>query len=234
MKFLIIEDDLDVFEVVSMILETQWPDVIVAHASMGVLGVELVETEEPEVIILDIGLPDIDGFEVCSRIRVFSGVPIIMLTVRNTTEDIIRGLELGADDYVIKPFRPAELLARIDAILRRIEMTRMRDLDMVFEQSGLTIDFSNGQVSVNGEFIRLSLTEYQLLHHLVSNPGELVTSQVLLDYIWGEEYRDRPHFLIPSVARLKTTLQDYPNTQNMILQEESGGYSSSLPEGNGN
>ena len=225
MKFLIIEDDLDVFEVVSMILETRWPDATVSHAATGELGVQLAETEEPEVIILDIGLPGIDGFEVCSRIRGFSGAPIVMLTVRSTTEDIIRGLELGADDYVVKPFRPAELLARIDAILRRVETSRMRDVDMVYEQSGLTIEFRHGQVRVNGESMRLSLTERQLLYHLLSNSGELVSIQVLLDSIWGEEYRDRPHFLTPSIARLEATLQDHPHTQDLTLRVESGGYS---------
>jgi DNA-binding response OmpR family regulator len=113
-------------------------------AIMAELGVQLARTEEPEVIILDIELPDIDGFEVCTRIRGFSSVQILMLTVISITEDIIRRMELDADDYVTKPFRPTEILARIDAILRRIDMTRVSGNNVVFEQGGLTIDLTHG------------------------------------------------------------------------------------------
>ena len=113
MNILVIEDDIDVFEVVSLSLGMRWPDANILNAPTGELGLQLAGTEEPDVIILDIGLPDIDGFEVCSRIRGFSDVPIVMLTVRDNREDIIKGLELGADDYIVKPFKPEEMLAEL-------------------------------------------------------------------------------------------------------------------------
>lgn len=231
MIFLVIEDDLDIFEVVSLSLEMRWPDGNILNAPTGELGVQLARTEEPDVVILDIGLPDIDGFEVCSRIRGFSDVPVVMLTVRDSKEDIIKGLELGADDYIVKPFKPEELLARVNATLRRIQMTHLRDVEMVFRQGDLIINFRRGEVHANSEPIRLAPTEYQIFYHLITNVGRVVASQALMDNIWGEEYREKPYFLTSRVSRLKETLQGYPQTQNLTLQEETGGYSLTIATG---
>jgi two-component system KDP operon response regulator KdpE len=231
MNILVIEDDMDIFEVVSLSLNMRWPDADILNAPTGELGVQLAKTEEPDVVILDIGLPDIDGFEVCSRIRGFSDVPVVMLTVRDSKEDIIKGLELGADDYIVKPFRPEELLARINAILRRIQMTHLRDVEMIFRQGDLTINFRHGEVHANSEPIRLAPTEYQIFYHLITNAGRVVASQALMDNIWGEEYREKPYFLTSRVSRLKEALQGYPQTQNLTLQEEAGGYSLTLARG---
>ena len=143
MNFLVIEDDLDVFEVVSLSIEMRWTDANVLNAPTGELGLHMARTEEPDVVMLDIGLPDIDGFEVCARIRGFSDVPIVMLTVRDTREDVIKGLDLGADDYIVKP---EELLARVNAILRRFEMTHLRDVEIIFRQGDLIINFRHGEV----------------------------------------------------------------------------------------
>ena len=224
MKFLIIEDDLDVVDVLSLILESRWPDAAISHSPFGELGIQLAETEEPEVIILDIGLPDIDGFEVCSRIREFSIVPIVMLTVRNSTEDVIRGLELGADDYITKPFRPAELVARIGAILSRVESTHLKSESRVIHHRGMALELRGGQFIAGDEYIRLSLTEYQLLYHLAGSQEKPIPSAFLLSNIWGEEYRDSPHYLTSSITRLKETLNVHPYTQGLTLRDELEGY----------
>ena len=231
MRFLIIEDDLDVVEVVSLILESQWPDAAISHAIFGELGVQLVATEQPTIALLDIGLPDIDGFEVCTLIRKFSSVPIVMLTVRNTTDDVVRGFEVGADDYVTKPFSPAELVARIRAILRRVESTHTIYEDKVIDYGGVVLSMSGGQLIANGEFMRLSLTEYQLLYNVAGSPQNPVANETLLGHIWGEAYLDAPHYLTSSITRLNETLREYPYTQTLTLRQESGGCSLTLQEG---
>ena len=228
MNILVIEDDLEIFEVVSLSLDMRWPDANVMNAATGELGLQLARTEEPDIVILDIGLPDIDGFEVCSRIRDFSDVPIVMLTVRDNREDVIKGLELGADDYIVKPFKPEELLARINAILRRIQMTHLRDVEMIFRQGDLIINFRHGEVHANSEPIRLAPTEYQIFYQLITNAGRVVARQALMDSIWGEEYREKPYFLTSRISRLKETLQGNPQTKSLILEEEAGGYSLTL------
>lgn len=228
MNILVIEDDMDVFDVVSLSLDTRWPDTHVLNAPTGELGLEMVRGKAPDMVVLDIGLPSMDGFEVCSGIRAFSDVPVVMLTVRDSREEIIKGLELGADDYIVKPFRPEDLLARVNATFRRIQMTHLRDVGMVFRQRDLTIEFGDGEVHVNKEPIRLAPTEYQIFYHLVTNMSHVVASRALIDSIWGKEYRERPYFLTSRVSRLKETLQGYPQTQNLTLREEVGGYSLTL------
>ena len=229
---LVIEDDLEVLEVVTLILETRWPGVTVSHSNDGELGVQLARTEEPDVIILDIGLPGIDGFEVCSRIRAFSYTPILILTVRESPEDIAKGLDLGADDYIVKPFRPAVLLARVNAVLLRSDKAHLTDVEMIFRHRDLIITFRQGEVHANGELIRLPPTEYEIFYHLVTNAGRVVTSQTMIDDIWGEEYRAEPYFLTSRVSRLQETLQRHSQTEDLILQEESGGYSLTMTKGN--
>ena len=228
---LVIEDDLDVFEVVALILKMRWPDATISHSSDGEFGVQLARTEEPDVVILDIGLPGIDGFEVCSRIRAFSYVPIVMLTVRESSVDIAKGLDLGADDYIVKPFRPAELLARVNAVLLRSYKTHLTDVEMIFRQGNLIINFRQGDVFANGEPIRLSPTEYEIFHHLITNAGRVVSRQTMMDSIWGEEYRAEPYFLTSCVSRLQESLKRYVQTENLTLQEEAGGYSLTMTKG---
>ena len=230
MNVLVIEDDIDIFEVVSLSLTIRWPDTNVVSAPTGEFGLQLVQSEEFDVIILDIGLPDINGFEVCSLIRSFSNIPIVILTVRNRKEDIIRGLELGADDYIVKPFRPEELLARINAILRRIQMTQLKDVELIFQQGSLVIDFRQREVRANSQPIMLGTIEYQILYHLITNMGKVVANQALVDNIWGEEYRERP-FLDSPISRLKDVLQEHPQTRKLSLQESAEGYSINIRPG---
>lgn len=231
MQVLVIEDDLDVFDIVQLCINARWPEAIVRHGVSGELGLQMARTQEPDIVILDIGLPGIDGFEVCSRIRGFSDVPIVMLTVRHTNEDIARGLQLGADDYIAKPFRPSDFVARVNAVLRRLRMTYLREAEMAFRQDDLSINFYHGEVRANTEPIKLAPTEYQLFYHLIQDAGRVVASQTLIDHIWGREYRSSPFFLSSSIARLRNTLHGYPQTRNIVLQEEPAGYSLALTAG---
>lgn len=234
MNFLVIEDDMDVFEVVQFCLNTRWGDATVTHAPLGELGIQMVRDKEPDMVILDIGLPDIDGFQVCTRIRDFSDVPIVMLTVRDTPDDIVWGLERGADDYITKPFRPVELVSRVNAILRRIQMTQLRDVEIAFRQGNVVINFRYGEVFANSEPIRLHPTESQVFYHLLRNAGGVVASQTLLEDVWGEEYRDRPYFLTASIVRLRDSLQRHAPTQGLMLMEQPGGYFLATAEGGAN
>jgi DNA-binding response OmpR family regulator len=140
LECLIIWDDEDVFEVISMVLESQWSDIIISHSPSGALGVQMAGTEEPQVILLYLGLPDTDRFEVCSRISRRYIVTIVMLTVRDGSDDIMRGFAVGANDYVTKPFRPVGLVSRINAILRRVEISRQGERDIRPKQRRTAID----------------------------------------------------------------------------------------------
>ena len=228
MNILVIEDDIDIFEGVSLSLGIRWPDAKVQSTLTGKLGVQLARTEEPDMVILDIGLPDIDGFEVCSFIRSFSDVPIAMLTVRDNREYVIRKLELEADDYIVELFKPEEMLERICTILRRVQMTCLRDVEVILRQGDLVINFRDGEVHANRELIRLGSTEYQIFYHLTTNARRVVANQELMDSIWGEDYRGQPYSLASRMSRLKDTLQLYPRTQDLNLREEAGGYSLTL------
>ena len=180
------------------------------------------------MVILDIGLPDIDGFEVCSFIRSFSDVPVAMLMVRDNREYVIRKLELEADDYIVELFKPEEMLERIYTILRRVQMTCLRDVEVILRQGDLVINSRDGEVHANRELIRLGSTEYQIFYHLTTNARRVVANQELMDSIWGEDYHGQPYSLASRMSRLKDTLQLYPRTQDLNLREEAGGYSLTL------
>lgn len=151
MKVVIIEDQAEIVEAVSMCFELRWPDVTVLSTGEGIKGLELIEAESPDVVILDLGLPDIDGFEVLRQIRLFSDVPIIVLTARNQRVDIVRGLELGADDYITKPFDHIEFLARVKAVLRRTSMPQLKRNTEPFQSGKLRINFDTREVSLDGK-----------------------------------------------------------------------------------
>ncbi len=224
MQVLAIEDDPDIVEVVSLCFELRWPGTKVLSASAGEVGIDMVRSNNPDMTLLDIGLPDIDGFEVCSRIRTFSDVPIVMLTVRDDRKDIIRGLEVGADDYITKPFKSVELLARVNAVLRRTQMTHLQDEELVFQLGDLVIDFKHGEVYANNELINLSPTEYQLFYQLVKNAGKIVASKALLADIWGPGYRDEPYFLAARFERLSNKLTHLSNGKKLTLDSAEDGY----------
>ncbi len=224
MKFLIVEDEPDMAEVISVSLTMQWSGCQVVHAGDGATAVDLVESTSPDLVILDIGLPGMDGFEICRRIREFSDVPIIMLTVRDEEIDKVRGLELGADDYITKPFGHMELLARIKAVLRRAEMPLPTAAAADYEDGRLSISFGQRQVRVNGAPVKFTPTEYNLLYHLVRNAGQILPHDTLLAKVWGREYKGETDYLKVYIRRLREKIERDPQNPQLILTERGVGY----------
>jgi len=224
LKALIIEDAPDIVETISLCFELRWPEVKVISTPEGNKGLTLAETESPDVIILDLGLPNTDGLEVLKDIRAFSNVPIIIVTVRGDEMDKVRGLELGADDYIIKPFSHMELLARIKAVLRRIRMPEPQAGEKSFYSPRLSIDFATRTVTVNGQPVRLTPTEYSLLHYLVLNEGAVLTHRALLGKAWGEEYTDSLDYLKVYIQRLRNKLEEDPSNPQLLISERGLGY----------
>jgi len=224
MKVVIIEDQAELVEAVSMCFELRWPDVIILSTGEGIKGLELIEAESPDVVILDLGLPDIDGFEVLRQIHLFSDVPIIVLTVRNQKMDIVRGLELGADDYITKPFDHIEFLARVKAVLRRTSMPQLKRNTEPFQSGKLRIDFDTQEVSLGGEKMKLTPIEYNLLQHLAKNAGHVISHHALLDRVWGVEYTNATDYLKVYIQRLRAKLCDNLSAPELIVTEWRVGY----------
>ncbi len=224
MKVLIVEDAPEIIESISLCFELRWPGVKVVSTAEGGKGITMAETESPDVIILDLGLPDMDGFEVLKEVRSFSNMPIIIVTVRGDEMDRVRGLELGADDYITKPFSHMELLARIKAVLRRTIMPELKADEKSFYSPRLTIDFATRTVTVNDHPVRLTTTEYSLLHYLVLNEGAVLTHRALLRKVWGEEYTDSPEYLKVYIQRLRNKLEEDPSNPQLLISERGLGY----------
>ena len=193
-------------------------------ASTGDEGVGAVERFSPEIVILDIGLPDIDGLEVCGRIRHFSDVPVVMLTARHEEVDKVKGLEIGADDYGTKPFSHIELLARVRAVLRRSESQVPASECPPFEAPPLRIDFASRDVTVEGNSIKLTPIEYGILYHLTRNEDRVLTFRTLLAKVWGREYMDETDYLKVHIQHLRRKLGDDPQGEPMIVNERGVGY----------
>ncbi|MFC2011124.1 response regulator transcription factor [Chloroflexota bacterium] len=225
MKVLLIEDDPGIIDVVTLTLELRWSDVNLTSTFSGEKGVELARTELPDLIILDLGLPDTDGFQVLRRIRGFCDVPVVILTVRGEELDKIKGLEMGADDYIIKPFSPGELLARMQALLRRSQMTEAgaKVGDRPSIRGKLRVDFSSREVSLGDKILKLSPREYDLLYHLMTNEGKVLSNETLLAEIFPEHGADIK-FLKVYINRLKEQLEMDPSNPTMIVNEGDMGY----------
>lgn len=196
----------------------------VTEAYRGLEALELLRDEMPDVVLLDVMLPDIDGFEVLKMIREVSSVPVIMLTAKGEEDDRVHGLELGADDYVTKPFSPRELVSRVRAVLRRSEQSGVGSSDLIEVDDRLKIDFGRREVWVEGELVKLRPTEYRLLYHLVQNAGWVLTYDQLLSRVWGYEYRDEPHYVRLYVNYLRQKLEKDPSKPQYILTERGVGY----------
>ena len=225
MKVLVIDDDPDIVEVVSLTFEMRWPSSTILSALNGDTGVEMVDTESPSLVILDVGLPDMDGYSVCQEIRRFSDVPIIMLTVRDKEADIVKGLQVGADDYVAKPFRPIEFMARVQSVLRRSQASPYAGgEEKPFLHNRLLVDFTRHEVFLDGRQIKLTPTEYQLLYHLTKNAGKVMTHRTLLGRVWGREYLDETNYLKVHIKHLRQKLEDDPADPSYILTERTVGY----------
>ncbi len=195
-----------------------------SSAPNGTKGLELIEAENPDIVILDIGLPDIDGFQVLREIRRFSQVPVIMLTVRAGDIDVVKGLEMGADDYITKPFSHIELVSRVQAVLRRVQGLPVTSEERPFVSGKLWIDFGSNEVKLDGKPVKLTATESKLLYHLVRNEGKLVSHENLLTRVWGESYIDAKDLLRVHMQHLRQKLGDNAELPSMIVTEHGLGY----------
>jgi two-component system KDP operon response regulator KdpE len=207
-KILIAEDDQHVAEIVAFSARMNWPDCQVIIAGDGQEALRLFKEERPDIVLLDVSMPPPNGFEVCQRIRQSSEVPILMLTAREATVDKIRALDLGADDYLTKPFDHLELLARLRALLRRVTRSTIAEPDASFTLDDLTLNFATHEVRLKDEIIPLTATEYRLLEELVRHAGTALPHQRLLERVWGPEYVNDIHYIKVFIRRLRQKLRD--------------------------
>ncbi|MGE3270528.1 MAG: response regulator [Chloroflexota bacterium] len=224
MKILIVDDDHDLLEALGLGLQLQWQGVDIITATDGESALDRFFADLPDVVLLDVGLPRLDGFEVLRRIRQVSDTPVLMLTARGEELDKVRGLEIGADDYVTKPFSPLELLARIKAVLRRTELPPPVRASASFRADNLTVNFDSQEVRKGDQPVSLSALEYRLLFQLVRNAGHIVPRETLLARVWGDEYRDQTDYLKVYISRLRAKLEDDPERPRLILTERGLGY----------
>ena len=206
-KLLIAEDDKDVADIVAFSARMNWSDCQVLIATDGQEALRLFKAEQPDIVILDVSMPPPNGFEVCQRIRQHSSVPILMLTAREATVDKVRALDLGADDYLTKPFDHLELLARLRALLRRSAQPAAEG-EADFSVDRLTINFATHEVRLDGGVIALTATEYRLLEELVRHAGTAMPHQLLLERVWGPEYVNDIHYIKVFIRRLRQKLHD--------------------------
>jgi DNA-binding response OmpR family regulator len=196
----------------------------VSEAYQGSQAIERLRNTLPDLILLDVMLPDLDGFEILKMIREVSNVPVIMLTAKGEEDDRVRGLELGADDYVTKPFSPRELVSRVRAVLRRTESAGVSTHGLIEVDDRLKLDFDRHEVWVEGKLINLRPTEYRLLYHLVQNAGWVISHDQLLANVWGYEYRDEPHYVRLYINYLRKKIEKDPANPQYILTERGIGY----------
>lgn len=221
-KILVVDDEKRMVRFIQLNLEQDGFQVVTAYN--GNEALDQVRTQLPDLVLLDIMMPDIDGFEVLKKIREVNDVPVIMLTAKGEEDDRVKGLELGADDYITKPFSPRELVSRIKAVLRRTKTFQEDQVDVVEVDDRLKINFSRREVWVEGEKVDLRPTEYRLLYHLVKNAGWVNTHEQLLTKVWGFEYRDEPHYVRLYVNYLRKKLEEDPSNPEYILTERGVGY----------
>jgi DNA-binding response OmpR family regulator len=221
-RILVVDDEERMVRFIRLNLEHDGFQVIEAHR--GIEAVQRLRDAMPDLIVLDVMMPDIDGFEALKMIREISTVPVIMLTAKGEEEDRIRGLELGADDYVTKPFSPRELSSRVKAVLRRLDSSAGTIHGLIVVDDRFKIDFDRREVWVDNELVKLRPTEYRLLYHLVQNAGWVVTHDQLLAKVWGYEYRDEPHYVRLYINYLRQKLEKDPANPKYILTERGVGY----------
>lgn len=222
-KILVIDDEPDVTRAVRLTINLQEPDWEIVEAHGGERGLLLVDTESPDLVLLDLVMPDLSGFEVLKQIRLFSDVPVIILTVRDDELDEVHGLELGADDYIVKPFGHLELMAHIRSVLRRVEGT-VGPPQKTFVSGKLRIDFNHRRVTVGGREIRLTGTEYHLLEILARNAGLVVPTETLLSRVWGRYGLDNTAYLKVYIHRLRLKLEDDPSQPTLLYTARGEGY----------
>lgn len=221
-KILVVDDERGLAKIIRLNLEQDGFEVV--EANNGTQAMEKLRTTLPDLILLDVMMPDIDGFTVLKMIREIGNIPVIMLTAKGQEEDKVKGLELGADDYVTKPFSPRELTSRIRAVLRRGNFSKDEESGQIVVDDRLTIDFSKHEVWVEGELVQLRPTEYRLLYHLVQNAGWVLTHDQILNKVWGYEYENEPHYVRLYINYLRKKIEVDPSNPQYILTERGVGY----------
>jgi DNA-binding response OmpR family regulator len=219
---LVVDDEPHVRKLIKANLESSGYKVLVAGD--GEEAVDAVERHQPDLVLLDLMLPKLDGYAACRRIREFSAVPIIMLTARSAEVDLIHGFDVGADDYLTKPFAVNELMVRVRAVLRRSKWPEQVLAHQEFEVGPIQIDFAQYRVTVNGEPVKLTPTEYRLLAYMASNAGRVLMHRELLRAVWGPEYGEETEYLRVYVRYLRQKLEPNPSKPQYILTQPGAGY----------
>jgi len=221
-RVLVVDDEPRLIHFIRLNLEHDGFEVI--EATSGSQALTAMRDRLPDLILLDVMMPDLDGFETLQLIREISTVPVIMLTAKGEEEDRVRGLELGADDYIAKPFSPREMVSRVKAVLRRTESPSAPVHERIQVDDRLTIDFDRREIFVDGKLVQLRPTEFKLLYHLVKNAGWVVPHDQLLAKVWGYEYREETHYLRLYINYLRQKLELDPSNPRYILTERGVGY----------
>lgn len=221
-RILVVDDEPRILNFLTAKLRSSGHDVITA--ANGAEALEQAQAQEPDLIVLDVVMPRMDGFETLRQLRTFSSVPVIFLSAKGTDIDRIRGLGLGADDYIPKPFSPDELVARIDAIRRRVGPTEGRKEHQHYDSGGLSIDFAKRLVTVRGKDVRLTRIEWLLLSELAQNAGRLMLYEELLTRVWGPEYRDDVQLLRTWISRLRYKIESDASHPTLIRTMPKTGY----------
>ena len=226
-KILVVDDDVRMLRMMNRILELEGFQV--TTASSGEQALTMFDKDTPSLVLLDIMMPDMDGYTVCRRLREFSDVPIIMVTARGDDKEKVEGLDIGADDYVTKPFSASELAARVRAVLRRVGDKEAHQ-EATFRYKDLVVDFTSRRVLVKAAELSLTSTEYKMLSYICQNAGRVVTPDQLLDKVWGEEYEGAAHLLQVNIARLRKKLGDDAKSPEYIMTRSGIGYIMSKPD----
>ena len=224
MRILVVDDEPDVVESVLLGFTLQWREVEVLGAGTGEDALDIVERQSPDIVLLDVGLPDKDGFAVLRELRAFSDVPVVMLTARDDAMAKVKGLELGADDYVTKPFNHLELMALVKAVLLRLDMPAPASRAPSFRSGDLEVYFATQEALLRGVRVELTPTEYKLLYHMVRNAGHVLQHGTLLAKVWGREYVDEVDYVMVYIRRLREKLGDDPEHPRYIQTERRLGY----------
>ena len=227
-KILIVDDEEQYIRLMEVNLAAEGFEVL--KGRNGQEAVDIVAKQLPDLVLLDIRMPGVDGFSACERIREFSNVPIIMVTAIGSEQDRIRGLDLGADDYIVKPFSVNELLARTRSVLRRAQITGTAFQDEIFTHGNLKIDFARAEVFQGENPIYLSATEYRLLLQFARNVGTILSAEQLLTEVWGPEYKNDKEIFWVSISRLRQKLESDPKNPQHIVTRSGMGYTMPLEE----
>ncbi len=224
MRILLVDDERDLLDVTSTIFALHWAQSEIICASDGEEGLRRFFEDEPDLMILDVVMPRMNGLDVLRRVRQVSNIPVILLTVKGDELEKVRGLELGADDYITKPFGHLELLARVRAVLRRAEMIAPTERAPSFRCDEFCLNYACREVTIRNQPVELTPTEYNLLCVLVHNAGHVLTHEALLKHVWGEQYAGELDYLKVYIRRLRSKIEPNPANPYYIMTERGLGY----------